>query len=187
MPITLNRALSHIRDWSGTLKPFPTRANWPFNLFHTCQIEVAVEIIKSGQITCRSYVAHLICDVANQGALWNNPNAHNYVRLYFRPRNPFHFKTEGVKALGDPYRAQNHMSIPVAFAFAFERVMVLPGSGFVFGNFAKTGAAPVTGDVEFDKLRFDLIYHDRALTPDHKVEVHNWRMSVSPKTNTALR
>ena len=63
--------------------------------------------------------------MANQGALSNNPDAHQYVRLYFRPRNSFHLKTEGVKAIGDPYRAQNHMSIPVAFAFDFQKEMTL--------------------------------------------------------------
>jgi len=177
MPVSLNRALSHIKQWSRTLAPFPTRSHWPRYLFHTCQLEVAVEIIKSGQITCRANVKELICDVANQGALWNNPEAHNYVRLYFRPRNGFHLKTEGVKAVGDPYRAQNHMSIPVAFAFEFQRVITLPGSGFVPGNFAKSGTAPLTEDAEFDALPFDLIYHDAALPPGKIAEVHNWRMS----------
>ena len=177
MPITLNRALSHLKEWSRKLAPFPTRASWPAYLFHTCQLEVAVEIIKSGQINCRNKVEDLICDVANQGALWNNPNAHDYVRLYFRPRNPFHFKTEGVKAIGDPYRAEHHMSIPIAFAFNFQRVITLAESGFVPGNFAKSGTAPLTGDSEFDDLPFDLIYHDAPLPRDKIAEVHNWRMS----------
>jgi ssDNA thymidine ADP-ribosyltransferase, DarT len=177
MSITVNRATRHLNDWSVKLAPYPTRANWPAHLFHTCQLEVAVEIVKSGGITCRSKVGNLICDVANQGAVWNNPNAHNYVRLYFRPRNSFHLKTEGVKAVGDRYRVDPHMSIPIAFAFDFQKVITLPSSGFVPGNFAKTGAAPLVGDAEFDKLQFDLIYHDSALTSDKLAEVHNWRMS----------
>jgi len=177
MSITVNRALRHMKEWSGKLAPFPIRANWPVHLFHTCQLEVAVEIVKSGQIKCRSGVGNLICDVANQGAVWNNPHAHNYVRLYFRPRNSFHLKTEGVKAAGDPYRVDPHMSIPIAFAFEFQKVITLRDSGFVPGNFARTGAEPLTGDNEFDKMQFDLIYHDSALSPDRMAEVHNWRMS----------
>lgn len=101
MSITVKRAARHSKEWSSKLAPFPVRANWPVHLFHTCQLEVAVEIVKSGEIKCRSNVGNLICDVANQGAVWNNPDAHNYVRLYFRPRNSFHLKTEGVKAAGE--------------------------------------------------------------------------------------
>jgi len=177
MPITVDRAARHVADWSAKLAPYPTRASWPAHLFHTCQLEVAVEIIKSGCVTCRSKVGKLICDVANQGAVWNNPDAHHYVRLYFRPRNSFHLKTEGVKAAGDRYRVDPHMSIPIAFAFDLQKVITLPNSVFVPGNFAKTFAAPLTGDAEFDKMPFDLIYHDAALTPDKMAEVHNWRMS----------
>jgi hypothetical protein len=177
MSITLKRAKRHTEEWLTKLAPFPVRANWPVHLFHTCQLEVAVEIVKAAQITCRGSVTNLICDVANQGAVWNNPQAHNYVRLYFRPRNSFHLKTEGVKAAGDPYRVDPHMSIPIAFAFDFQKVMCLPHSGFVPGNFAKTGAAPQTGDANFDKMKFDLIYHDSAPTQERMAEVHNWRMS----------
>jgi hypothetical protein len=177
MASTLARAEHHIKDWSHNLARFPTRANWPLHLFHTCQLEVAVEIIKSGCIKCRGNLEHLICDVANQGAVWNNPDAHSYVRLYFRPRNSFHLKTEGVKATGDPFRMDPHMSIPIAFAFDFKKVITLANCGFVPGNFAKTGAAPLSSDAEFDEMQFELVYHDSALTQEKMAEVHNWRMS----------
>jgi hypothetical protein len=140
-------------------------------------LEVAAEIIKSGVLKCRNKVGKLICDVANQGALWNNPDAHEWVRLYFRPKNSFHYKTEGVKSKSDPYRADYHMSIPVAFAFDFLKVMTLPNASFVPGNFAKGAATPQTGDASFDRMNFDLIYHDSPLSRDRKAEVHNWRMS----------
>jgi ssDNA thymidine ADP-ribosyltransferase, DarT len=154
MSITVNRAGRHIKEWSKKLAQFSTRANWPPHLFHTCQLEVAVEIIKSGAIICRNNLGALICDVANQGAVWNNPDAHKYVRLYFRPRNPFHLKTEGIKSLSDPYRVDPHMSIPISFAFDFQKVITLQNVGFVPGNFARSGAAPLTGDAEFDHLNF---------------------------------
>jgi hypothetical protein len=69
------------------------------------------------------------------------------------------------------------MSIPIAFAFDFQKVITLPNCGFVPGNFAKTGAAPLSGDAEFEKMQFDLIYHDSALPQEKMAEVHNWRMS----------
>ena len=177
MPVTLGRALKHISDWSKSLAPFPVRAHWPRYVFHSCQLEVALEIIKSGKIVCRNSVPTMICDVANQGALWNNINAHAYVRLYFRPRNMFHLKTEGIKPLGSPYRGANQMSIPVTFAFDFASVICRDDAGFVPGNFARSGARPETTDEKFDELRFDLIYHDSALSDADKYDILNWRMS----------
>jgi len=47
----------------------------------------------------------------------------------------------------------------------------------VYGNFAKTLAAPQTGDSAFDRLDFNLIYHDGALAGSAKEEVNNIRMS----------
>ena len=177
MPVTLGRAQGHVERWSRELAPYPSRSSWPAYLFHICQLEVAVEIIRSGRLVCRNKVPELICDVANQGALWNNPNAHKYVRLYFRPQNSFHLKTEGVKAIGDPFRADRHMSIPIAFAFDFVQVITLPTSGFVPGNFARTGAAPLSTDRDFDGLSFENIYHNSAPSPERMAEIHNWRMS----------
>ena len=117
-------------------------------------------------------VPELICDVANQGALWNNAAAHGYVRLYFRPRNGFHLKTEGIKAIGDPYRVDPHMSIPIAFAFDFVKAITRKDCGFVAGNFVKSGAAPSDSDQDFDNLQFDLIYHDAPLPRDRMAEIH---------------
>jgi hypothetical protein len=177
MSVTIERAERHVREWSKRLAPFRTRSNWPRHLFHTCQLEVALEIIRAGRILCRKDVPRLICDVANQGALWNNADAHGYVRLYFRPRNNFHLKTEGIKATGDPNRIDPHMSIPITFAFNFVKVIASQDSGFVAGNFARSGARPSDSDHNFDNLRFDLIYHDAATLPDQRTEIHNWRMS----------
>jgi ssDNA thymidine ADP-ribosyltransferase, DarT len=76
------------------------------------------------------------------------------------------------------------MSIPIAFAFDFEKVITLPTARFVPGNFAKTSAAPLTGEVAFDEMQFDYIYHDGPLSSDRMAEVHNWRMSEVVVANT---
>jgi len=187
MPLSLDRATRHSSEWSERLASFPARSNWPVHVFHTCQLEVAVEIIRARKILCREDVPTLICDVANQGALWNNSAAHRYVRLYFRPRNGFHLKTEGIKSIGDPNRIDPHMAIPIAFAFDFVKVMTGADCGFVSGNFARTNAALYTADRDFDNLQFDLIYHDAALTQEKGNEVRNWRMSeVVVKRELAL-
>jgi hypothetical protein len=146
-------------------------------VFHTCQIEVAEKIIRDNKILCRSKVPELICDVANQGALWNNPDAHNYVRLYFRPKTNFHLKTEGIKSISDIYRQDPHMAIPVVFAFDFVELMTRIGTYFLPENFALTGATPLDGDANFDELNFAHIYHDASTTSENRTEIHRARMA----------
>ena len=175
MPITLERAKQHVLKWTGTFGRYSIE-QWPASLFHSAQIEVAVEIIRAGGIICRNKQDKLVCDVANQGALGNNPLAHQYARLYFRPRNSFHLKTEGIKSLTDPNRIDPHMSIPITFVFDFVKLMTSSKVFFTSGNFARTGTAILDGDPAFDGLDFSLIYHDSA-PGSRMVEIHNMRMS----------
>jgi len=177
MPISAELAGEHIATWSRRLRPFPARAGWAEHLFHSCQLEVAISILNDGELRCRTQAGTLICDVANQGAVWNNPAAHNFARLYFRPRNSFHLKTEGIKLRSDPYRRDPHMSIPVMFAFDLEKVLTWRHAYFLAGNFARAAAAPQTGDVAFRALDFAKIYHDGPTTAENRVEIHDARMA----------
>lgn len=177
MAISVARANAHVACWKERLERFSPRAGWASSLFHACQIEVAEKIIRDGHVVCRQNVPNVICDVANQGALWNNPAAHQYVRLYFRPRNRFHLKTEGIKPLSDPYRIDPHMAIPVMFVFDFVSVLTDQSSFFVPGNFASAAMQPLTGDANFDTLNFEYIYHDSKPSSDIMNVVQDARMA----------
>jgi hypothetical protein len=175
--ISVARATKHATEWDEALAKFQSRANWGSSLYHACQLETAAEILRQGQIVCRRDVPVVICDVANQGALWNNPAAHEYVRLYFRPKNKFHLKTEGIKSTSDQYRVNPHMSVPVMFIFDFISVMVMENSFFVSGNFASLAAVPQQGDKNFDRLNFNHIYHDSNVSQDMMQTIHDARMA----------
>ena len=140
---------------------------------------MAAKILADGEIRCRNDAGPLLCDVANQGALWNNPDAHNYVRLYFRPRNSFHLKTEGIKRIGSQWRQDPHMSIPVMLVFDLERVLTSAGAFFLPSNFAHAGAQPLNGDNAFAQLPFAKIYHDSSLptSPATRAEILDARMA----------
>lgn len=174
MPISVERASRHVSEWTQKLERYQSRKGWANSLFHACQIEVIPSIFHQGVVLPRASVGELICDVANQGALWNNPRAHNYVRLYFRPKNKFHLKTEGIKSDADPYRQTPHMSVPVMLVFDFQSVITSQATSFVSGNFAATGAEPSDGDEAFDLLDFSKIYHD---SPHNDPLIHEARMS----------
>lgn len=140
-------------------------------------MEVAAQILSDGEIRSRNDAGPLICDVANQGALWNNEDAHDYVRLYFRPRNSFHLKTEGIKRRNNPYRQDPHMSMPVMLVFDLERVLTSAPAFFLPGNFAHFGAVPQNGDGAFGHLDFAKIYHDSPTNAANRQEIHDARMA----------
>jgi hypothetical protein len=177
MAVSVERAHRHVAEWRAKLARFPARRKWPECLYHACQIEVAAEILRRGELLCRSRAQPLLCDVANQGALWNNLAAHDYVRLYFRPRNQFHLKTEGIKSRADTHRVDPHMSIPVMLAFDAASVLALPESMFVPGNFAGTNRQPLSGDAAFDDLNFGQIYHESPISRDEMHAIQDARMS----------
>lgn len=176
MSVSLARANQHVARWGPDLDRFVTRRGWGVSLYHACQIEVAVAILRGGEVLCRNLVPELLCDVANQGALNNNPAAHNYVRLYFRPKNRFHLKTEGIKSRSDPNRSDPHMCIPIMLVFDLVSVLTMPECRFVIGNFANLNQILHSTDAEFDQLDFSKVYHDSGSGGDMQ-EIRNLRMS----------
>ena len=176
MGISRPRAQQHVEVYLEHLKKFPQTANWPKYLFHAAQVEVAAEILKSRVLVPRAEQRNLIHDVANQAAIASNPNALNYARLYFRPKNSFHLKTEGIKCIGDPYRDERHMSVPIMLAFDSVSVLTREDVGFAIGKLAHAYAEPEFGEAYFDTIPFDDVYHDHA-PQSRGDEIRNLRMS----------
>ena len=150
-------------------------AFWPRYLFHTTHVSNAVEIVAQGHIGARNHVA-AFHDVANQGALGVFEGSHDYARLYFRPKNGFHMRTEGIKCRNDPYRLQNQMSIPVCFVFRLADVICRDDACFSLGNVQRSHDFR-TGDAAFDQLDFDAIYHDSWTDNSNRSYIHNCRMA----------
>lgn len=174
MPITLARAKKHIRDQTARLKG-TNRAGWPSFLYHACDVTTAINIVRHNELRCRNDATGFL-DVANGGALSIFEGSHSCARLYFRPKNPFHFRTEGIKCLADPWRLANHMSIPVMFVFDLTSVITLPEAKFSSGNVQKSRSF-LDGDAAFDELDFAAIYHDSPTNSENKEYIQNMRMS----------
>jgi len=154
-------------------------------LFHTTHVTNAVEIVRHGAISARNQVANFH-DVANQGALGAFDGSRNYARLYFRPKNGFHMRTEGIKCLNDPYRLQNQMSVPVCFLFRLPDVLCRTDACFSNGNVQRSHDFQ-TGDEAFDTLDFDAIYHDHWTDASNRQYIHDCRMAeVAVKDRLSL-
>ncbi len=167
----------HVEFWQANLRSGDLRAAWPAHLFHAAHVSTAADILRRGELICRHDLRQVEHDVANQGALYNNPDAHAFVRLYFRPRTSFHLRTEGIKLRGDPHRLDRQMSIPIMFALDCGSVLSLPDVAFTGGMFSRK--RPIcTSDAEFASLDFSAIYHD-APVPERSQwkEIEDARMA----------
>ncbi len=188
MPVSIERANKHVDAWTTKLKSLSAIRSWPRFLFHAAQAEVVVEILKTGQLIPRELQDHLVHDVANQGAIASNPDALQYARMYFRPKNMFHLKTEGIKLIGDQYRDALQMSVPIMLVFDLKSVLILPSTGFSIGKLAGAFEAPNFTEEFFDTIPFADVYHDAAPSSrgneirNHRMSevVHNGPLEVSP-------
>lgn len=176
MGISVERAERHVRERCAALRNYAQNANWPKCLFHAAHVETTVDILRSGKIVSRKKLGIVRHDVANQGALANNELAHRYARLYFRPKNGFHLRTEGIKCLLDPYRLDCQMSVPVMLVFDAAAVLALPDTAFTDRNFAHQ-IVPGCDEAYFDRIPFDDVYHDRPPTPERMAEIQDRRMA----------
>ena len=91
-----------------------------------------------------------------------------FVRLYFRPRTPGLFRSEGFRPTERTH--DNYCPIPVYLLFDFEAVICHPDSRFSEGDPTRTKKTYKTPSY-FRDLPFDLIYHDSWFMPDERDEI----------------
>lgn len=175
MPISVERAKQHTAQYSTSLRGSPRY--WPEFLFHAAPVQTAIKILQGGELVCRTSLPAIEMDVANQGALGNNPAAHPYVRLYFRPRTMFHMRTEGIKCHGEPNWQQAQMSVPIMFLLDAVSVLTRRGTGYTPRTFATGGLQAGFDEAAFNQIPFREVYHDAALAPDIGGDVRAKRMA----------
>lgn len=161
MPISIEQADSHVANWSAFLG---SRGYWANHLFFTADAQTAADVLRSGQLVCRQNLGVIARDVANQGALAANVDAHNYVRLYFRPKTNFHLRTEGIKLLADQYRLEHHMSMPIIFVFDLKSIVTMRGVCFSNRNMAHAGQVPGNDWTYFSSIDFSKVYHEGPIS-----------------------
>jgi hypothetical protein len=176
MPISKPLALQHIAQQTARLRSSRQRAFWPKYLYHATHVVNAVRILEGGQLLSRNE-AKGFHDIANQGALNAYADSHDYARLYFRPKNGFHLRTEGIKCFADPHRQDFQASVPVSLIFKFEEVITRPGVKFTKGNIQRAHNVELDGDEAFGTLHFEAIYHDDYVTPETRDYIHDCRMA----------
>lgn len=163
---------------------YPHRKHWPARLFHHAPLENAVSILRTGVLRSRNDPLNTHPrDVAAPDVIHNRVEAHDYVRLYFRPKTPTQYSIEGIRRPGEcPYGEGTHAPVLVMFALDARSVLTQPNIRFSDKNMQL--GTTVSGDTEayFDQIPFDKVFSegntnfDRSITDARSAEV----MAASP-------
>jgi len=128
MGITRRRADRHIDEWQTKLgQSFtPHRAQWPSRLFHHTPIENAAIILTQQKLLSRiDSEAHRKRDVAGAAVIQNRDRAHQFGRLYFRPRTPTQYWIEGIRKAGDYWNNDPQAHAPTLLMLIFDARKIL--------------------------------------------------------------
>lgn len=138
-------------EWLGS------RYWWTYFLFYFTDIRNVAKMLED----------ETILSPVEAGEDFNN-RWDKFVRLYFRPRTPSLFRSEGFR----PVNRTNdeYCPIPVYLLFDFEAVICHPESRFSDGDPVRTKKTYKTPSY-FSDLPFDLIYHDSWFMPDERDEI----------------
>jgi hypothetical protein len=146
------------------------RAWWPDFLFHVTDVQNAARILTSGRLLSRARseaTGAMAFDNASEQVLaQTDPFWKDFVRLYFRPRTPFQYHTEGFRPVGNLTSLQGYCPVPVVFLFDAESLLTRADSSFSDGNLAARNARSGDTAAFFEDLPFTEIYHDGPIPPD---------------------
>lgn len=167
---------NHIQTWAETLRTSfrPYREKWPSRLFHHAPAENAVAILKDGHLRSRNDRANgRARDVAGAGVIDARTHAHDYGRLYFRPRTPTQWHIEGIRKPGEcAYGEEAHAPIFVMMIFDAKSILTREGVKFCDRNM-QLGSATI-GETEdyFAAIPFDKVFHDSGTGGDRSITEH---------------
>ena len=155
---------AHIARWQQSLtSPFyPHRKHWPTRLFHHAPLENAVAILREGVLRSRNdtYNTHPK-DVAAPGVISANTAAHDFVRLYFRPKTPTQYHIEGIRRPNECKYEGAHAPVLIMFALDSRAVLARPDVQFSDMNMQKLGSVKTGNTAEFfDTIQFIKVFSE---------------------------
>jgi hypothetical protein len=168
----------HIRRATKIVEGSAPRARWPERLYHVTDIRNAVSILKSGAVLSRAAATTqglAFADAASAAVVENAPWAHDFARLYFRPRTPTQFWMEGMRMPQERGALGALGCIPVFFIFRAAETLLLPGVQLTAGNASNAGVQTYDSIAGLSKLSMERIYHDGRMSQAEKAAVTHAR------------
>lgn len=151
-----------------------TRAPWPHHLFRIDDVKAAANVLERRALYSRdraSALGLLSHDSAHPEIIASAPDwLKRCVRLYFRPRTPTEYASEGFRPKRE-VAGRAHRPMPVILVFASVPILSAVGTTFTKGN-ATTHGVERGGDATFLKaIPFDKVYHEGPLPDAQKAEI----------------
>jgi hypothetical protein len=155
-------------SWLGT-----QRRAWPHHAYHYTDVQNAARILANNQLMSRNRCEEegLLCtDAASSAVLSGSPWAHQYARLYFRPRTHVQWHCEGhtTRETRSSSFPDAHCPVPVFLLFDLEELLTDQECCFSDGNLARRAHTIGTTHEFLEGLEFRDIYRDAALPEDRQ-------------------
>jgi hypothetical protein len=147
------------------------RSSWPTHLFRVDDVRSAASILNGGVLYPRSAAVKrglLVHDSASPGVIEHTPEwCKACVRLYFRPRTPTEYRSEGFRPAQEITMGA-HRPMPIALIFDSVPVLTAIGTSFTEGN-ASTKGCRRGDDLTFlQSIPFAKVYHDTWISDDER-------------------
>lgn len=147
------RYIADLRDesWLGE------RHWWTYYLFFYADMPTAIDILREG-------VIHPPVEKGSaKSRYWERTT-----RLYFRPRIPDLYGTEGIRPRDVQSKA--YCAIPIFFLFDLENVLIQADTRFSEGD-VMLNPKTFKSATAFRDMPFEMIYHDSWFSPDERDEI----------------
>lgn len=149
------------------------RSYWTKYAFHFTDVRNAARILTEGNIQSRAnLVPGTFVDAACPRVIAQTAApVKSYVRLYFRPRTPTQYRSEGIRPR-DKYWENSHCPVPVFFLFDLLHLLCRDDCYFSDSNLAKLNFAGFLSTAEeLKEFDFSKIYYDTTVTRDRVRDV----------------
>ena len=169
-----------IREWAKELPELfggdKSREWWPRYAFRFDTLKSAAEILKTGTVLSRQECSRRGIrhhDAANRSVIEQSAQAHDWVRLYFRPLTPTQYNMEGIRTAAEIPPTGEHCPVPVFLLFDLPSTLAMHGVRFTDGGMANTGRYRMGDDVDFLRsIPMRWVYHTGPyVTPPGKDEL----------------
>ena len=145
------------------------RYGWPQNVYRFDHVTSIAEVLRCGRLYSRQRADELGVlrhDAANPEIIHQSKHAHRYVRLYFGPRTPMQYNTEGIRPQHAIEDNGAHCPVPVFLLFDGPSLLGCEGVEFSNGNLAVTGAEIGSNADFLEAMPWDMIYHRGYMPSD---------------------
>lgn len=154
------------------------RSHWPKYAFHFTDIRNAAKILVDGRVRCRADLNREggFIDIASPGVIaQTDSQVKDHVRLYFRPRTPTQYRSEGIRPKAALWE-NAHCPVPVFLLFDLPQVLARDDCLFSDGNLAKLGFDSLCSTAsELSTFDFRKIYHGSPVSDEEKQDIVSHR------------